>query len=422
MSHRWQERVEGHPVRGELEGLSQLITEASPITSEDSLRELRRLARITALAEAHLANTDPELVSQRMLDELSTAIRSTSDVMRELIQQAQSSQNADWPRANDVADQILAALSTWPPLQVAQHADALRRATEQLASRAEELLGSLRSNVDQLAARTQKIEEQGKAAADEIAQRIEKARVRLDELSATIDQEKARLDAQIQSHESMFSQAQEDRRQQFDAMITSQRQALESALNDIRETSETQANDAREAAQSHLDELARLRDEAKELVGVIGRTGMSGGYQKDAEAEGKAADLWRRWTVGLVIAAIVVLGATAILASASVLDLRRSLTNWALTGLFGAAATYTARESSRHRRNARRARSIELALASIGPYLEPLPAERRHQVLEQLVDVFFGQLGTTEGSGEVVGSGSVRALTDLLGKIQSEGR
>lgn len=421
MGTRWRARVDGHPVQGQLEMLSQLLTNARSVTSADSLQELGRLTRIAVLAESHLNNTDPELVSQQMLDQLSTAVQSTCESVTRLMQQAQSDQDVDWQQANEVADQILTALSIWPPLQVAHHASAVRQATEELGVRSAELLRTLGTEVDELSARLREIERQSQEAANEGLQRIEETRARLDELSAAIDQQKARIDEQVQSHEGMFSQAQEERRQQFDGLINEQRQYLEAALNEIREASAKEAQEARNVAQSHLEELEKLRDKAKELVGVIGRTGMTGGYQKDAEAESKAADLWRRWTIGLLIAAILVLGATAVLASASVLDLRRTLTNWALTGVFGAAATYTARESSKHRQNARRARALELALASIGPYLEPLPAEKRHEILGQLVHVFFGQLATTGGAEEVVGSAQVKALAEVLRKIQNEG-
>jgi len=56
-----------------------------------------------------------------------------------------------------------------------------------------------------------------------------------------------------------------------------------------------------------------------------------------------------------------------------------------------APAWYTARESARHRTNADRARQTELELASIGPFIELLPEEKKTEIKEALTKSYFGR-------------------------------
>ncbi|MPN21422.1 hypothetical protein SDC9_168801 [bioreactor metagenome] len=56
-----------------------------------------------------------------------------------------------------------------------------------------------------------------------------------------------------------------------------------------------------------------------------------------------------------------------------------------------APAWYTARESARHRTNADRARQTELELASIGPFIELMPEEKKIEIKEALTKSYFGR-------------------------------
>ena len=57
-----------------------------------------------------------------------------------------------------------------------------------------------------------------------------------------------------------------------------------------------------------------------------------------------------------------------------------------------APAWYTARESARHRTTADRARQTELELASIGPFIELMPEEKKVLIRENLTPLYFGRV------------------------------
>jgi hypothetical protein len=68
-----------------------------------------------------------------------------------------------------------------------------------------------------------------------------------------------------------------------------------------------------------------------------------------------------------------------------------------------APAWYAAKESARHRSNADSARRTELELASLGPFIELMPEEKKIAIREALVEKYFGN-GTVPH--EVIPAGS----------------
>jgi len=138
-----------------------------------------------------------------------------------------------------------------------------------------------------------------------------------------------------------------------------------------------------------MSELGSLQDQAEEIVGAIARTGMAGGYQEYAEAEAKQADRYRLGTIVLGVAAVLVLGAEILFGDFGDVATEALVLKFTLSAALGGLAGYTARQSAHHREAARRARNIQLALASIGPYLQQLEESKRVAVLEAFAFLFF---------------------------------
>jgi hypothetical protein len=142
-----------------------------------------------------------------------------------------------------------------------------------------------------------------------------------------------------------------------------------------------------------IKEISDKKDQAAQIVQVVGNIGVTGNYQQIATAEAGQANLWRWVTVtifGIGIAVAVatfwrywgepVSGVNA--ASIAV----RLLYAIAIT----APAWYTAKESARHRTNADRAKQTELELASIGPFIELMPVEKKNAIREEMTKRYFG--------------------------------
>jgi putative Ca2+/H+ antiporter (TMEM165/GDT1 family) len=119
---------------------------------------------------------------------------------------------------------------------------------------------------------------------------------------------------------------------------------------------------------------------------------MAGGYQIVANAEKRAANIWRWITVGALLGAI----AATIFAVAHGIEngfhVNTFFAKWAISVPFAALAAYAGHESSKHREQERLNRKIELQLASLDAYLVTLEDGKQADIREKLADRFFGDL------------------------------
>ena len=135
-----------------------------------------------------------------------------------------------------------------------------------------------------------------------------------------------------------------------------------------------------EAASNLLIALAKSRDNANQILQVIGNIGTTGNFRLIATREGKQADIWRNITIGLFGVGVCV----ALVTFYRFLDAPPTIEHAWSAGirlLYAIAITspawYAGKESARHRTNSDRARQTELELASLGPFIELMPEEKK---------------------------------------------
>lgn len=218
----------------------------------------------------------------------------------------------------------------------------------------------------------------------ELQQRAVEVEKRLEELVANATKERADAAATVAKLNQAFNESELERQGKFDTLLSELRQEL------------TSTNDAAKLqAAGVLASLIDHRDNAARIVQVVGNIGATGNYQRIADAEMKQANTWRYATVAFFCLGILVAGATfykfwgqPLTTETGLAVLVRLLYAFAIT----APAWYTARESARHRTNADRARQTELELASIGPFIELMPEDKKIMIREQLTPLYFGRV------------------------------
>jgi hypothetical protein len=225
----------------------------------------------------------------------------------------------------------------------------------------------------------------------------------LDALTQAVAEQERRLAAQVETLEQQRRDA-----MTVTAELRSEYQEIESAfktqfaerLTSLRQEFDEFQAKAQEAAQRTIEGLQKNERDARQIVQVVGNIGVTGNYQATAAREAQQADTFRRLTIGFFglgvgIALIVLVSHlfpellpwTRGQGEVSGLELAlRLLTALAIT----APAFYTGRESARHRSNADRAKQRELELASLGPFIELLPNEKKEQIVERLTERYFG--------------------------------
>jgi hypothetical protein len=222
----------------------------------------------------------------------------------------------------------------------------------------------------------------------------------------------AELGAQIEAFKTQF----EAQKARVDDLVTTQSQAFQTSQTE-RTTLFTQETDARKlsfnewtisadeklatllkatqlTADKHLGEMDKHKARAKEILGIVAASGVSGHYKNTATRELISAEALR-------VLALACFGVMAYVIYHVVESLSTPAFRWEM-GLFrvgvGLAllvpAYYCAKESAKHREAEKRNRRLQIELATIEPYLEKLnddPAMR--EILKKKADSYFmGQL------------------------------
>ncbi len=164
-------------------------------------------------------------------------------------------------------------------------------------------------------------------------------------------------------------------------------------IDDFKEVFNNYEVESKLKAAELITTLETNRDDAAKIVQVVGNIGVTGNYQKIANSESKQANLWRWIAVGMFSLGIL----TAMLTLVKFWELPFTPENElsALIRLLYAFAIstpawYAAKESARHRSNADRARQTELELASLGPFIELMPDDKKLLIREKLIEIYFG--------------------------------
>lgn len=418
----WADEVASHPARARAqEALTHLQQVRERLQDTDSVAEWDRLNVLVGAADSQLRTADPHLIGPNMLSLLDGALNQVVSALQALLAQPQD-QPANLAGSLAPGHTLAEALATWPPLTSEEAASEARAAIGGLRDATQTALASMEERVQAAGMQADALRQKLGESSVQSEQSLQALQTQVGELSSTITQEKARLDEALRANQVTFEQDQTQRRTDYTEKV----QAAEAAFSTARETIETQAKAEAEAsskaALDHVAALEELRGRAREIVGVIGRTGMSGGYQQDADKEEAAADRYRRFTIGFAAAALAVLAVAAFGATFQDADTPELVSRALLSAAFGGIAAYTARQSAHHRGNARAARTLELKLASIGAYLEPLDPQRQKEVLEAFAYLLFttptSALTAEDGVG--VGPTNVQALLETLLKLRSQ--
>lgn len=213
--------------------------------------------------------------------------------------------------------------------------------------------------------------------------RAETLSTRLDSMTEGAAKERAEASAAVAKLEKAFAEKEIERAAAFEASLTK-----------FREDFGLLEGKSKIDSEMLIAALEDQKTKAARIVQVVGNIGVTGNYQQIANAEAAQANFWRWATVVVFGVGVTVAAATFIKfwnQPFSVENIWSVVIRLLYALAITAPAWYTARESARHRTNADRARQTELELASIGPFIELMPEERKVAIREELTKVYFGR-------------------------------
>lgn len=210
--------------------------------------------------------------------------------------------------------------------------------------------------------------------------------------------------------------------QAFNSKEIERDSAFSKALDAIEEQAALQRETAELASSQVLKDLEAQKERAAQIVQVVGNIGVTGNYQRIANDEQALANTWRWITVGLFGGGIALAVATFVKHLFEPIT-PESVGSIAIRLLYALAiaapAWYTARESARHRTNADRARQTELELASLGPFIELLPQDKKEAIREKMTAIYFGKDVTPHEATHPL---DIKAVRDLVVEVLKAAR
>lgn len=372
----WEERVQNHPTLAELATLVTALEAAEAML--DGVQVVEAHARLQNVADYSLhafAHADAELVSPGVLERVHGHVQLVRQQVEAFVQDSDVDHLL---RANENADAWLDEIGSFPlPREAADASGTLstfRRSSAQYLHNFED--------------KTTELAQQLETRLNEATDQIDPLSVSLTELKDEIDGQKGRIDAAVRDTQDRYLAEKQERDTVFGAALEEQRGQAEQA----RTESETLFSQERERLKTATDEaLAQLEGQkarAREIVGLLGNTGLTGHYQKIANREMWAAYGW----ISIALAAFALAVLTHLFfpgwdlkAATSWDDVLPKVVVSIPLILFG---LFAINESRMHRGREQFNRDMELQLASVDPYLESIP-EKAADIKDRMFERFF---------------------------------
>jgi hypothetical protein len=257
----------------------------------------------------------------------------------------------------------------------------------------ETLEGTIRSQEEQDRAIKNKEGEITKAQQDFTA-KIKELGDQIDAFKVVFEAQKTRVDDLVTTQSQAFQTSQTERATSYTQETATRKQSFQEWTESADKKLDVILKATQATADQLLAEMDKHKARAKEILGIVAASGVSGHYKKTATRELISAEVLRTL-------ALACFGVMAYVIYHVVESLSTPTFQWEM-GLFrvgvGLAllvpAYYCARESAKHREAEKRNRRLQIELATIEPYLEKIkddPAMR--EILKKKADSYFmGQL------------------------------
>ena len=428
MTH-WDDRYTSHAVFETLKRFRQALSSTRKLLESPETREAHtRLVQVASYVRRSLESADPALSPPGTLNRINQHLAEASAQVEHF---AGDGQQSYLDAANNHADLALEQVSQLPIPKTPADVKGIKADVVSFRKSAGAHLRYLtsdfqeaRSNLEEQVSKTRSsVEEAQQLLESRIAEQLSRTEVsfqktekqieaRLQELNA----EKARLDKAIAEFQEQFSKAEETRRERFSDLTDEQQDEFRALLDQSRESLQAQLTSVSEHVENVIEQLKEQQEEVEKIVGAVGATGMSAGFQTAADYEKKQAEIWRLVGVAALVA-IVFVALFTFAPPEEGLDWITIARKVLVSTPLGALAAYALTEAGRHRRRQTRNRRLALELASIDPYLARLPESDQHTVKKTLVERWFAQKQPPTKEEAVTQKSLLNLIRDLVKEV-----
>lgn len=212
-----------------------------------------------------------------------------------------------------------------------------------------------------------------------------------------------------------------DEQKRFKDEIESDRKLFKEQLNSDKEANnkifESQKTELKESSDGIIENLKTKLEEANKIVNIVGNVGVTGNYQNIANQNLKSANFFRWVALGFMVVMSGLLIWSIIELSTGEFNLYKSLVRILAAAVLTYPAVYASKESTKHRALETKNRNLELELASIGPFIELLPEDKKQKIKEDLVAKYFGNHASVSDDKSDNEDVSINALEKIMKAI-----
>lgn len=361
------------------EGASMLDAAAGMLGElDDERREaLPRIGRLeAAIAQGQfvIGRADPDATPEGTAN----GVRTHAQAVRDAIAQFSEGQAIALEGAIENLLSSIAGLRAQPDAELEQEAkNAALRYKQSLDPRMRALSRELGGLEERLAEIDRSVSEKHTQHHESVTTEVNELGQRLEAIKTELDGTVKRVDELIGGQDSKFTEAQENRRVEFEKTIRGAQERLAAARAEYEKR-----------RSESIERLGEVEEEITSTAAALGGRATAFSHGDESSEQSKRAFRWSVVTIILLLAAAVVpitLGVLEAEQSAESL-----LGKLAVALIIAGVAGYTGGLARHHRERAATARRLEIELNAFSPFVAPLEREDRNDLRSTIIWRFFG--------------------------------
>lgn len=398
---KWEDNYKNHPIHTTLQNLNEVMDDEALASDDINIIDLvDRIRQAVSFTSSCLDNVLPALTSQGSLNNANSYLQ---NILNEVNSYLANRNIAHLNNTANHIDTLIAQFSSFPIPRPSVEEGAFSNALISFKEQAASVIKSLSEKKQQLETQLKELS----VASSEVGQQF-------GQLLSSVNQQGEAIEKTISEFEVRFEELKEKSSQDIKNAYEENINKIEQLIEEVKGQHASLMEEQKSDADKMLSVLESKRKEASDLVQIIGNIGITGNYQKIANQEKEAADRWRNISLILMLVMVGAISLTIFVSVENGFDWKLAIFRLMAALVLILPATYAAKESSRHRALENHNRRAELELASLDPYLEKLPEDKRNEIKEKLTVKFFGLDGGVSQPDEPVTYNSLLELIKMV--------
>lgn len=295
--NKWDEQLRDHAIFTTLADLSEKLKDESLISEDINVIELvDKISQLQAYTEISLRNVVPELINVGVLN---NANNQMTNVRNEVNNYISNKNIAHLNNAASHVDATMVQIVLLPIPRPHMTDETFSESLSKFKSLIQDSLQELKEAKDELARSISSVSSQSDSQSQSLS-----------ELSEKIEQQGESIDNHIASFNERFDTYETNSNEKLDEKIEEYKDQVEQLLEAQKNAFSEQVDNQKNDGAGVIEALKLNKQQASDLVQVIGNIGITGNYKNIANQEKAAADKWRNIALLLMIGMVGVIALT----------------------------------------------------------------------------------------------------------------